>query len=130
MSLASETSDRRGSRDRWPRWLPATTPSWMAVGFVVATLLAVTVLALFSRGERGAVIALQLTARWSFLLFWPAYAGSAMAKLFGRRFDGLARRSRDFGLAYASAQIVHVSLVLWIVYLVAGRNSGMYFFWV
>ena len=55
--------------------------------------------------------ALRLTGRWSLLLFWPAYAGGAMATLFGPRFSILARHGRQFGLAYAAAQLVHFSLV-------------------
>ena len=38
--------------------------------------------------------------------------------------------ARDFGLAFASAQVVHVSLVLWIFYLAPESNGGMVFFWV
>jgi len=86
--------------------------------------------AIFGAGERGTVIALRVTARWSFLLFWLAYTGSATARLFGPRLAGLARRARDFGLAFASAQVVHVSLVLWIFYLAPESNGGMVFFWV
>ena len=102
----------------------------MAAGFVVALVLAAIVLAIFDAGERGTTIALRLTARWSFLLFWLAYAGNAMANLFGPRFGGLARRGRDLGLAFASAQLVHVGLVLWIFYLAPRQNGGMVFFWV
>jgi hypothetical protein len=69
--------------------------------------------------------ALRLTARWSFLLFWLAYAGSAMATLWGPPFDRLARHSREFGLAFASAQLVHVGLIL-----LSGSEAGMAFFWV
>jgi hypothetical protein len=81
-------------------------------------------------GERGTTIALRLTARWSFVLFWFAYTGSAMVRLFGSRLAGLARHGRDFGLAFASAQLVHVGLVLWLFYLAPGANGGMVFFWV
>ena len=93
-------------------------------------MLAATVLVIFGVRERGTTIALRLTARWSFLLFWPAYAGGAMSKLFGSRFVGLARRGRDFGLAFASSQLVHVGLVLWFFYLAPGTNGGMLFFWI
>ena len=55
--------------------------------------------------------ALRLTGRWSLLLFWPAYAGGAMVTLFGPRLGILARHGREFGLAYAAAQLVHLSLV-------------------
>ena len=75
-------------------------------------------------------VGLRVTALWSFLLFWPAYAGSATATLFGPRFAGLARRGRDFGLSFAAALAVHVGLVLWL-YRVATENVGvMAFFWV
>lgn len=111
-------------------WWLATTSSWIVVGFVVAFTLAAMVLVIFGVGERATTIALRLTARWSFLLFWLAYAGGAMSKLFGPRFVGLARRGRDFGLAFASAQLVHVALVLWFFYLAPGTNGGMLFFWI
>jgi hypothetical protein len=129
ISFSPETTGRRGF---WFRSIgcPATTPSWVAVGFFVAWALAALVLFIFGIGERGTAVGLRVTARWSFLLFWLAYAGSALATLFGPRFDALARHGRDFGLAYASAQTVHVSLVLWIYYLAPAKNGGMEFFWV
>lgn len=65
--------------------------------------------------EKGISTALRVTGRLSFLLFWPAYAGSAIAVLFGRRFALLARYGREFGLAFASAQLVHVALVVWLI---------------
>jgi hypothetical protein len=56
---------------------------------------------------------------------WLAYAGSAMATLLSPPFSGLARNGREFGLAFASAQLVHVGLI------VASRSgAGMAFFWV
>jgi hypothetical protein len=93
---------------------------WMCVAFCAALALSVFVLAALGTGERGTSIALQLTGRFSLLLFWPAYAGSATAALFGPRFSILANRGRDFGLAYASAQLVHLGLVTHIV-LMSGR---------
>src|SRR5215831_115768 len=98
MSLSSKAPERNDFGTHWIRRWPTSTASWMAVGFFVALVLAAVVLAKYGVGERGAVVGLQLTARWSFLLFWFAYAGSAMARLFGARFDALARRGRDFGL--------------------------------
>ena len=38
-----------------------------------------------------------------------------MATLFGSPFERLARRGRDFGLAFASAHLVHVGLVAWLL---------------
>ena len=110
-------------------WWPPTTTSWMAAGFVVALALAAIVLAIFGVGDRGTEIALRATARWSFLLFWLAYAGSAMAKLFGPHLAELASRGRDLGLAFASAQLIHVGLVLWLIYIAAGPGGAMLLFW-
>jgi hypothetical protein len=64
-------------------------------------------------GERVSM-ALRATARWSFLLFWLASAGPALTTLFGSRFLPLARRARDFGLAFASAHLAHLGVVAWI----------------
>jgi hypothetical protein len=87
----------------------------MCGAFCVALVLTVVVLAAMGTGDRGTSIALQLTGRLSLLLFWPAYAGAATAALFGPRFSILAQHGRNFGLAYASAQLVHVGLVAHIV---------------
>lgn len=109
--------------------IPMTASSCMAVGFVVALVMAAVMLRIFGVGERGTSIALRATARWSFLLFWLAYAGSALAQVFGRSFAELSRHGRDFGLGFAAAQLVHVGLVLWLAY-VAGIGGAMLFFWV
>jgi hypothetical protein len=85
---------------------------------------------IFGVGERGTAIALRATARWSFLLFWPAYTGAALARLFGNHFTRIARRGRDFGLAFGAAQLVHVGLVVWLFYQAPGSNGGMAFFWI
>jgi hypothetical protein len=109
------------------RW--STTTSWIGAAFIIAFGLTAIVLAIFGTGTQGTVLALQTTARWSFLLFWLAYVGGAMARLGGPRFDGLARRGREFGLSFASAQLVHVGLVLWLLHIAPGPG-GMVFFWV
>jgi hypothetical protein len=110
------------------RW-PITTASSMAAAFLIAVVLAAVVLAIFGAGDRGTEIALRATARWSFLLFWIAYAGGAMAKLFGPRLSGLAQQSRAMGLAFASAQLVHVALILWLFHLATGPSGAMLVFW-
>jgi hypothetical protein len=84
---------------------------WMGAAFCVALALTIIALAVFGTGTSGMHAALRITGRWSLLLFWPAYAGGAMAVLFGPCFSILARRGREFGLAYAAAQLVHFSLV-------------------
>ncbi len=103
-----------------PRWLErghrktreAGVGFWMAASFCAALGLAVVVLVVLGPGDNRLSIALRLTGRLSFLLFWPAYAGAAMAALFGPRFGILARNGRVFGLAYASAQLPHLGLVV------------------
>ena len=97
---------------------------WMTASFLVAAALAAIVFGVVDANDRVGV-ALRVTARWSFLLFWLAYAGSAMATLWGPPFTDLARHGREFGLAFASAQLVHVGLIL-----LSGAGGGMAFFWV
>jgi hypothetical protein len=130
VSVSAVVRAKFSSRTRWVGGWPTSTLSWMVAAFLVAVTLAAVVLATLGVGEQGTTIALRLTARWSFVLFWFAYTGSAMAKLFGSHLAGLARRGRDFGLAFALAQSVHVGLVLWIFYLSPGANGKMVFFWV
>jgi hypothetical protein len=109
---------------------PITVVSWMCAAFLIAFAMAAVALVTFGVGERGTAIALRATARWSFLLFWLAYAGAAMARLCRPRLDALARRGRELGLAFASAQLVHVGLVLWIIHIATGPSGAMVFFWV
>jgi len=82
--------------------------------FCTAALLAAAVLSIFGTGTDGLRRALQVTARFSFLLFWLAYAGGALKTLFGSAFQPIAWRGREFGLAYASAHLIHVGLVVWL----------------
>jgi hypothetical protein len=115
-------SERRGLRAALPRWLEwgrriereAGAGLWMGAALCAALCVAAVVLAVWGPGERGTGIALRVTGRLSFLLFWPAYAGGAIAALFAPRFGILARRGRNFGLAFASAQLPHLGLVVWI----------------
>jgi hypothetical protein len=88
---------------------------WMGAAFGIALAIAVTVLAVRGTGNAGIRLALELTARWSFLLFWLAYAGNAVAMLWNVNY--LAGRGREFGLAFASAHLVHVGLVIWLGYI-------------
>lgn len=92
---------------------------WMGAAFFVSLGLAAAVLSRNGTGANGLVPALQLTARWSFLLFWFGYAGGAVAALFGPALAPLGRRGREFGLAYASAMTVHFSLVIWFFHISA-----------
>ena len=85
---------------------------WIGAAFLAALGLTVAVLATRGIDKNGIGEALRQTARFSFLLFWPAYSGSAVATLFGPRAGALARSGRVFGLAFASAQLVHFTLVV------------------
>jgi hypothetical protein len=84
---------------------------WMGAAFVASLGLACMVLAVKGISRESLVIALQLTARWSFLLFWMAYTGSALVTLFGPSLAPLAKHGRELGLAFAAALLVHLGLV-------------------
>jgi hypothetical protein len=105
-------------------WYRHPTVLWVTASVLVAAALTAIVFGFVDAQDRAAV-ALRVTARWSFVLFWLAYAGGAMATLWGQPFDGLARHGREFGLAFASAQLVHLGLIL-----EDGAGAGMAFFWV
>jgi hypothetical protein len=82
--------------------------------FVAALSLAVLVLTIGGIDADNLRRALRLTARFSFLPFWCAYAGGSLAVLFGDRFRPLAQQGRNFGLAFASAHSIHLLLVVWL----------------
>jgi len=84
----------------------------MVAAFGVALAIATVVLIVQGADNKGTRLALELTARWSFLLFFLAYVGNAMATLFG--WTALKGRSREFGLSFASAHLVHIGLVVWL----------------
>src|SRR5262245_35149442 len=105
-----------------------STALWMAGTFCAAMTLAAAVPAVFGAGERGTHVALQATARLSFVLFWPAYCAAALAALFGRSFQPLQRRMREFGLAFAAAHLVHPGLVAWLSYIGDAPPRGSFIF--
>jgi hypothetical protein len=90
------------------------TAVWAGAAFGMALAMTLLILIAKGTGETQIHLALRATARWSFLLFWLAYAGSALARLFGPRFRALADHGREFGLAFASAHLVHVGLLVWL----------------
>ena len=129
-SGSAHSAERRSLGLQEVGWWPTITLSWMGTSFLIACASAAIVVAVFGAGTRGTMLVLALTGRWSFILFWLAYAGSAMVTLFGTRFAGLARRGRDLGLAFASAQLVHVGFVLWLYHIATEPIGYMSFFWV
>jgi hypothetical protein len=87
---------------------------WMGTAFIAALASAIIVLAISGADEKGVHAALRVTARLSYVFFWPAYTASAITALFGPAFKPLAKRGREFGLAFASAHLIHVCLVGWL----------------
>jgi len=98
---------------QWLARKPSAT-AWMAGAFAIAFALAAATLMILGVDGHAFVIALRVTGRWSFLLFWLAFTAGPIATLFGPSYRPLAQRSRAFGLAYAAAQLVHVSLLVWL----------------
>jgi hypothetical protein len=88
---------------------------WPGTAFGIALAVAAIVLGVDGTDNAGVRLALELTARWSFLLFFLAYAGNALAALFG--WTALRGHGREFGLSFASAHLVHVGLVIWLGYI-------------
>jgi hypothetical protein len=82
-----------------------TTVLWMGSALSAAAALAAVVIGIAGAGQKGTDAALFLTGRLSFMLFWPAYTGSALAELFGQTFLSLRRRARHLGLVAWLCQI-------------------------
>ncbi len=99
---------------------------WLAAAFGAELGLAIIALGLEGPGETGTRLALVITARFSFLLFWLAYTGGALCTLFGPAMLPLKRRTREFGLAFAAAQLVHLGLVAWLCYLGAVPSAATF----
>jgi hypothetical protein len=104
--------------------------AWMAGGFLVALMMAAVVLVRRPPDVDGIGLALRVTARWSFLLFWIAYSGRDLAALLPPAVASVVRRSREFGLAFAAAHLVHIGLVilLWRILHHAPLSSAMVVF--
>jgi hypothetical protein len=111
---------------------------WPAAALATAALLAAATLAHYGTSARATNTALMVTARFSFLLFWIAYAGGGLAVLLDAvvlpgapalsRF--LRRRGREFGLAFASAHLVHIGLVGWLCWIGAPPGRAVFAFFV
>ena len=85
---------------------------WMAAAFCVALALAIGAISVAHLVHHGRISpALEMTARFAFLLFWPAYVGGALASLFGDAFLPLKSYARELGLSFAAALAVHLGLV-------------------
>jgi len=101
---------------------------WMASALCIAVGLAASALFVEGVNASGIALALRVTARWSFLLFWLAYSGGALTSLFGPTFEPLKRRAREYGLAFASAHLVHLGLVGWLCLIGAAPPADAFVF--
>jgi len=107
---------------------PARGPSrpsalvWMGLAFGAALAIAASVLAHWGLGKSGVEVALRMTARLGFLLFWPGYVSGALVALFGPRFKPLQRRARELGLAFAAVLMVHLGLIGWLCWIGAAPS--------
>jgi hypothetical protein len=99
---------------------------WMGAAFVANLGLAAAVLAIRGAGVHGTETALAATARLAFFWFWAAYAGGALANLFGPAFLPLKQHGREFGLAFAAALLVHLGLVSWLCLIGAAPAKGVF----
>lgn len=106
----------------------SATRLWMALAFVAALTAAAFVVLVIGATARGIDDALLVTGRISFVLFWPAYAAGAAAELFASPFRCVKHSARTFGLAFASAHIVHLGLVAWLCYMGAAPPIASFIF--
>jgi hypothetical protein len=81
---------------------------WIFAGFCAAFLLAACVLGVAGTNEKGIKAALAATG------------------LFGSRFQPIRRNGREFGLAFASAHLVHLGLVGWLCAIGAAPAAGVF----
>jgi hypothetical protein len=106
----------------------------MAAAFAVALVIAAAVRAQYGTDWRATNTALQMTARFSFLLFWLAYAGGGLAVLMGPfaplTAQSLRQHGRDFGLSFAAAHLVHIGLVGWLIWIGAPPHRDVFVFFV
>jgi len=100
----------------------------MGAAFLANLALAAVILASRGADAHGTETALAATARVAFLWFWAAYAGGALASLFGAAFLPLKQHGREFGLAFAAALSVHLGLVGWLCFIGATPARGVFVF--
>ncbi len=86
---------------------------WMALAFCAAVALVLCIFAVFEP-KASLHVAIIATARLAFLIFLPAYVGGPLTSLFGNAFRPVRDHARDFGLAFASAILVHLGLVAYL----------------
>ncbi|HXS07589.1 MAG TPA: hypothetical protein VN723_12440 [Rhizomicrobium sp.] len=90
---------------------------WILASFAVAIFVAAATLFADGIHPDGVSSALRNSARFSFLLFWGAYAGGLLKKIPLTLTQELSRRRREFGLSFAAAHSVHLALILVLFYI-------------
>jgi hypothetical protein len=90
---------------------------WVLAAFFTAAAIAGITLDVAGTGKAGTDQALRATARFSFLLFWPAYAGGALHRLSVPLLAAFGGLRRQFGLGFAAAHSVHVLLICWLYHI-------------
>jgi hypothetical protein len=101
---------------------------WMGTALGANLLLAAIMLAISGSSAHGTSLALDATGRVAFLWFWAAYAGGALASLFGAAFLPLKQLGRELGLAFAAAFLIHLALVSWLCWIGSAPPIGIFLF--
>jgi hypothetical protein len=96
--------------------------------FCAALILALAALITFGSEERGLVIALRLTGRLQFILFWVAYARGPAETLFGARLALPPGHARQYGLGFVAALLVHLGLILQLCLIGKAPTAGVFIF--
>jgi hypothetical protein len=102
------------------------TKWWIITALGANLLLAAIIFVARGAGVDDTETALAATARVTFLWFWVAYTGGALTTLFGAAFLPLKQHGREFGIAFAAALLVHLSLVAWLCSIDAPPKIGVF----
>jgi sulfoxide reductase heme-binding subunit YedZ len=132
MARLSETASHRllggAGHERLAELTAPCSGTPLCMGLAAAAELLIAAGALVAKGitEDGLVLALRLTARFAFPLFWLAYTAGALTTLFGPPFERLGRLRRALGLAFAASMTVHLSLVATLCLIGAPPGPGVF----
>jgi hypothetical protein len=107
---------------------PGSAKWWIGTALGTNLVLAAIIFAVRGSGVHGTLFALAATARVAFLWFFCAYAGGALAALFGPAFLPLKLLGRELGLAFAAALLVHLALVSWLCWIGEPPPIGVFVF--
>jgi hypothetical protein len=107
---------------------PPPATFWIGAALCAALGLVSIMLIVLGGSERGVRWALLATGRLAFLFFWFAYAGGAIASLFGPVALALKQYARGLGLGFASVLFVHLGLVVWLWLLGAVPSVSTFIF--